>query len=559
LEKDPIVADLELLGNNLINPTVGRFISIVNKFLLKILFVLAILFSSIDRASGAEKIYFDYGLIQFSISIRYLESYANEGKIEGELATYSGYLTPEQLTSLRGILKTRLNLSPVAISQFFYSPQGEAILERLSVLIQTQARQPGFYGIRSALILAAADPEGLTILNILKKFPTKGVRIDSTIGFEILDRVSGLLEQTERAVELIEERSRQEIAIESDLDLSQVVALDSKGDISFTKQTFTLKHSSRSRRLPVDLYLPQVERDKPLSLIVISHGLGSDRTTFAYLAEHLASYGYAVAVPEHPGSNASQIEALLTGRAHKVTSARELLDRPLDITLLLDELAKSFGTEIDTQRVAIIGQSFGGFTALSLAGAKFNYDLLEETCSDLKNSLNLSLLLQCLAREIPKNQDNLQDERIAAAIVINPLTSSIFGEEELSKIQIPIMMVSGSADTVTPALWEQIEPFTWLETQYKYLVTIEGGTHFSTLGSGSGGIALPAEVLGNNPEIARDYLKVLSVAFASKYIQQDDRFSVYLTANYAEKISNYLLPFTLIHSLNLDDLDKESD
>jgi predicted dienelactone hydrolase len=529
----------------------------VNKFLLKTFFTLAIVLMSSDQVRAAEKIYFDYGLLQFSISISSLETYVKEGKIEGDLASYAGYLTRAQLESLRGILQSRLNLSPVAVSQFFYSPQGESILEKFSELIQSQARQPGFYGIRAALILAAADSEGLTILNIFKKFPTKGVRIDSEVGFEILDRVSNLLKQTERSVEIIEQQSELEIS-NNNLDLSQLIALDKKGEVSFSKQTFTIRHSNRTRSLPIDLYLPQIQQDSPLPLIVISHGLGSDRSTFAYLAEHLASYGYAVAVPEHPGSNANQIEALLTGKAHKVTSARELIDRPLDITLLLDELTESFGTEINTQQVAIIGQSFGGFTALSLAGAKFNYDKLEETCSDLKNSFNLSLLLQCMAQEIDEGKDNLQDKRIAAAIVINPLTSAIFGEEELQEIEIPIVVVSGSADTVTPALWEQIEPFTWLKMSDKYLVTIKGGTHFSTLGSGSGGVSLPAEVLGSNPELARDYLKVFSVAFTNKYIRQDDCFSPYLTANYAAKISNSLLPVTLIRSLNLDGLDEEN-
>jgi len=40
-------------------------------------------------------------------------------------------------------------------------------------------------------------------------------------------------------------------------------------------------------------------------VIVISHGLGSDRTSFEYLATALASY--FAAVPEHPGSNAQQL------------------------------------------------------------------------------------------------------------------------------------------------------------------------------------------------------------------------------------------------------------
>lgn len=56
------------------------------------------------------------------------------------------------------------------------------------------------------------------------------------------------------------------------------------------------------RSVPVDFYVPnqQAKPGAPIPVIVISHGLGSDRTTFAYLAIHLASYGFAVLVPEHP-------------------------------------------------------------------------------------------------------------------------------------------------------------------------------------------------------------------------------------------------------------------
>ncbi len=58
-----------------------------------------------------------------------------------------------------------------------------------------------------------------------------------------------------------------------------------------------------------DIYLPVAQT--PRQIIVISHGLGSDRTSFAYLAEHLASYGFVVAVPEHPGSNSKQHTSII--------------------------------------------------------------------------------------------------------------------------------------------------------------------------------------------------------------------------------------------------------
>ena len=43
------------------------------------------------------------------------------------------------------------------------------------------------------------------------------------------------------------------------------------------------------------------------------------------------------------------------------------------------------------------------------------------------------------------------------------------------------MLIAGSADTVAPALLEQIQPFTWLTSPNKYLVLMNNGTHFSTI------------------------------------------------------------------------------
>jgi len=98
-------------------------------------------------------------------------------------------------------------------------------------------------------------------------------------------------------------------------------------------------------------------------VIVISHGLGSDRTSFEYLATTLASYGFAVAV-EHPGSNAQQLRSLLAGRANEVTEPNEFINRPLDVKYLLDELERRDKSDpsfqLNLQQVGVIGQSLGG-------------------------------------------------------------------------------------------------------------------------------------------------------------------------------------------------------
>ena len=43
--------------------------------------------------------------------------------------------------------------------------------------------------------------------------------------------------------------------------------------------------------------------------------------------------------------------------------------------------------------------------------------------------------------------------------------------------------MTGSADIIAPTLWEQLYPFSWLQTSDKFLVTMHQGTHFSTIGT----------------------------------------------------------------------------
>ncbi len=338
------------------------------------------------------------------------------------------------------------------MSQFLYTPIGETLLQRLGAVIQTEGGQPGFYALRAALILAASDPQGLTLLNVLRKFPTNGVRIDLARSVEIADALETLVERTDRAIALVQQQSV--IAAKSNINLSQLPDLRRRGQFTWNKQTLALYDRQRERRYGVDLYLPAIDAVAPV--IVISHGLGSDQKTFAYLAQQLASYGFAVAVPEHPGSNDEQLRALLAGSSNRVTQPNEFINRPLDIKYLLDELerldAANPNLQLNLQQVGAIGQSFGGYTVLALAGADLNFEQLQADCSKLENSLDVSLLLQCRALELPQTDYNLRDPRISAAIAINPITSSIFGKAGLNNIEIPVMIVSSSADRIAPAI-----------------------------------------------------------------------------------------------------------
>jgi predicted dienelactone hydrolase len=513
-------------------------------------------------AIAADRIYVTYGPFEGVVSVDSLEEFVANGEIGRDLAFYAQYASDEQLEDLQNLLITRAEVSPVAIAQFLYTPQGEALLDWVGEMVQTESRQSGFYALRSALILAAADEEdGLTPLNVLHHFPLSNIRIDVERTLEIAGALESLIWQTNQAIATIEQQSALEAAQEPAVNFDQRPDLRQRGSLSWQKRILQLTDTSRNRRFETDLYLPEpmdAGVTTPAPVIVISHGLGSDRTAYAYLAEHLASYGYAVAVVEHPGSNSTQIDDLLKGRASQVAAPSEFIDRPLDIQFVLDSLENRSQNDpqlfnrFDLEQVGIIGQSFGGYTALALAGAQINPARLQQDCPG--NYLNLSLLLQCQALDLEQPIHDFRDRRVKAIIVINPIGGSLLGESGFNRVQLPVMMVTGDADTVAPSLLEQIYPFTWLDASERYLLLLRGATHFSTIGESgadSTSVPLPPQLVGPSPSLARRYLSAMSLSFLRTHIEQETDFDAYLRSGYARYLSrNTELPLRLVRDLS---------
>ncbi len=329
--------------------------------------------------------------------------------------------------------------------------------------------------------------------------------------------------------------------------------------MAWEQRTIEFVNPLRQTRPVADLYLPT--RSAPpgsLSVVVMSHGAASSRQTLAYLAEHLASHGYAAVVLEHE-DNGRQFEQFLSGFAQPPDPIT-LISRPKDVTAVLDALTAMAATDPSLGRlnlagVGVVGHSLGGYTALAVAGATFNLEALRQVCPSSTQSgisLNLSLLVQCevlrVATELP---NSLRDERVTSASAISPLTSHIFGAAGLSQVTIPVMVVAGTDDYFTPALPEQIEPFDWIASAKKHLVVVNGGTHFSFLeGDTSGGaLPLPAGLLGPDAQAAHPYLKGLSVAFLNRYQRGEPAAAAYLNQLYLDTFEPYPFRVSIVEAL----------
>ncbi|MEH2372646.1 alpha/beta hydrolase [Nostoc sp.] len=551
------------------NSLFGNWASSLRKnSLLLVLSMVLPTFGMSNSVLAAERIYASYSALELSISVSTLENYAKTGVINEDLAAYQQYLPLQQLQELRRILLNRVKVSPVVVSQLLYTPQGEFLLHRLAQVITVKSSQPKpeFGALRSALILASAESSGLTLLNVLRKYPASSIRLDVAGTLEIATELEKLVNQTHRAIAAVSQKSKIEAATISQPNLSQLPDLQVPGKLKSQKYTLNFFDSTRNRLLLTDVYIPKVQNAAPV--IVISHGLGLDSSNFQYLATHLASYGFAVVVPNHPGSDAKQLRSLLNGHAIEIAEPSEFKDRPLDVTYILNQLEKAnqsdsrFKKRLNLQQVGVFGQSLGGYTALALAGAKINFEQLKQDCQPaaLQNTWNMSLLLQCRALELSISKSgkdyNLRDERVKAAIAVNPITSSIFGKAGLSQIQTPVMIVGSSDDTVAPALSEQILPFSWFANSQKYLVMLLGATHFSTIGNGNPGnqqVALPADMIGDASQ-ARRYMNVLSLPFFQTYVAGRPKYVSYLNAAYTQSISSKSLGLSLVQSLSKTEL-----
>jgi predicted dienelactone hydrolase len=517
---------------------------------------------------AAERLTLSYGLLERSITLQTLEKYADSGELDNDLYVYTRYVKPEQRDQLRKALRLKSDLSPVAVSQFLYSPQGDILLKRLGQLIQPESRDNGSLAIRAALILAADDREGLTPLTVLKRFPTRGIRVDLQKTLALVGELDAIVGRTNRVSKAIAKQADAE-AIAAPLNNPALTPkLANRGKLRWTRQRLNLVDNGRitvtgfvkPRAFLADLYLPVTGqsvavRSRKVPLVVISHGLGSNITTFQYLAEHLASYGFAVALLEHPGSNTKQMQALVSGLAAEAATPSEFVDRPLDAKFLLNELQRRGLGNLDLTRVGMLGQSFGGYTTLALAGAPINFPGIEAACTTEQqvNTFNISLLLQCRAGTLPQKDYQLTDQRIAAAIAINPIASVVLGEPGLRQVTVPTMMVAGNADTVAPALLEQILPFSWLGSRDRYFVQVDRSTHFSFLGEeekGNDPLPVPAEIMGPTPEVTRNYMRALSLAFFRTHLLNQPGFRQYLTAAYGRSITQDPLRLDLIKSID---------
>jgi predicted dienelactone hydrolase len=247
-------------------------------------------------------------------------------------------------------------------------------------------------------------------------------------------------------------------------------------------------------------------------------GLGGTAEQLGWLAAALAERGWPVVVLQHPGSDAAAVKATLNG-LRPPPGAETLQRRLADLGAVLQAQKEGLlplGSRTDG--VVLIGHSLGGVAALLGSGLAPETGL-ERRCQRSLYRLpitNPSLLLQCQLPAGALPVASRPPEGLRGVVVFNSFGSLLWPQNGLRALPVPVMMVGGSLDLVTPPIPEQLDLFLPIGHDRSRLVLVEGGSHFSPVRVSVGEEAvlrLGADLVGSSPEVVQGLLLHLTEAF----------------------------------------------
>ena len=212
----------------------------------------------------------------------------------------------------------------------------------------------------------------------------------------------------------------------------------------------------------------EISKAKPkYPLVLLSHGTGGSAVQMMWLGYYLASRGYIVAAVNHHGNTAAERQPAAQGFLLYWERAR-------DLSVLLDKLLADplFGPRIDRERIGAAGFSLGGYTVISIAGGRFSPSQFESFCqspqrdftcepqpefpdapklfAELKNASPPTRESIVVRESLSRAGYSYRDRRIKRVFAIAPALGGGFTKAGLSRISIPVAIVVGQADKVTP-------------------------------------------------------------------------------------------------------------
>ncbi|MFT4628095.1 MAG: hypothetical protein ACI8PZ_006790 [Myxococcota bacterium] len=212
---------------------------------------------------------------------------------------------------------------------------------------------------------------------------------------------------------------------------------------------------------------PPDRRGAPYPVVAFSHGFGGVRYQSAFLTEYLASHGLVVVAVDHPGHTLFDLDPDRT--------AEIAVQRPGQVAAAvsgLDGLAEPYDGLGDTARYAVVGHSFGAFTALVVGGGRLDPARAADHCATTPTpgcGFIDGLALAGADQAAP-------DPRAVVTVALAPGGHFAFvdGPEGLAAVRRPLL-IAGSADADLPYDSEARPVFDELGPEGRLATLVDGG------------------------------------------------------------------------------------
>lgn len=178
-------------------------------------------------------------------------------------------------------------------------------------------------------------------------------------------------------------------------------------------------------------------------LVVLSHGMYGNAMNQTWLADALVGEGYIVAAINHPGTSTWLRDP---------EDARQMWERPRDVSRVIDHLLDdpAYATLVDPERIYMGGHSLGGFTAVALAGGRYDADKMDGFCAEQPDDLVCGIFERWQLAKTPQDVAalgaDLSDPRISRFAIFDLGGTQSFSQESLAGIDRPLLVIGAPRD-----------------------------------------------------------------------------------------------------------------
>jgi Alpha/beta hydrolase of unknown function (DUF1400) len=145
-----------------------------------------------------------YQIFRRSIAVADLDQFAKTGKTTRPLRTYLR-MSGQDPAKIRKTLTDEVDVNAVTLDQVLNSFVGDIALGQLSQYIYTPSQQEDGKAIRAALVLSASGDNRVSLMEVIKNYPTQEVYVDGdriSDAYQELQSLNGTIDRLLEGIQL---------------------------------------------------------------------------------------------------------------------------------------------------------------------------------------------------------------------------------------------------------------------------------------------------------------------------------------------------------------------